>query len=333
MTAPTLDFQDSVFTATRAVNLAQDNIADRQEMAKNGWADSVRTGLPHIDAYLNPFLAGDLVTVLGRPQNGKSFMLQYIFNNAVKGILESGKTNKCCIFVTWEVSVERAVMYWLASNAGISVTDMIRGGLSDEQMEKFGVACVKVGQLPIFIIGHSTKRKQNRRVRPNLTTVNVQGAIDYIVNEYRTEEGEILDPQFISLDYLQRIPKPEKTQRNEHMLSCVDWANKLAFFCGCPVGLAVQAGRAVDERRIQMPTMSDGQWTSNVEQSSDFSLGVWMPKTSRQVVVPAFANLTEDISVHDRLMLVGVLKQKDGPAGDVFKLHVEPEKMVAYPIS
>jgi replicative DNA helicase len=286
--------------------------------------------MPSLDAYLNPFVAGDLITILGRPQNGKTLLSMYLLDQKLKDLMKMGLPNQVVILVTLEVSVERSAIYQIARMAGIGVRDIIRGEIDGDDYENLEVAALEFGTMPLFIVGHSTKRSaDNKRKRPELSMTNIEKAIDYIMNEYTTAQGDKLEPGLIVIDYLQRIHKSKNQRgilRPELMLVTVDKSKDLAIWAGCPVVLNVQAGRQVDERDIKMPGMSDGQWSSNIEQSSDFSFGVWMPKTAGLKRTKPFANIPS-LDVSDNLMIIGVLKQKDGPAGSMFPIYVDPNNM------
>lgn len=75
-----------------------------------------------------------------------------------------------------------------------------------------------------------------------------------------------------------------------------------------------------------MPGIDDGQETSNIEQTSDKFISVWMPKTSE----PAASRLGlpgsgVQVPVTDNLMLLELWKNKYGVAPRLFPLYVQPE--------
>lgn len=316
---------DNVFPAWKAVNLAQDYVEQTQLEAQSGFANAVRFGLKDVDEVLDPMTGGDFVPILGRPANGKTLLARHIFKNKVRQLVEQGKESQVGIWITYEVSVEREMMYWIAQDAGISVTEMKRGIIQPKEWERFNLAALKVASMPVFLVGHTTMRDHsNRRRRPYLPPDVVSQALDYIMNEYRTEENEPIEPAVMVLDYLQRMHKPPRLDRQEHYLQCVDWCKDTALWGDCPFIVPVQARREVDDREIKLPGLADGQWTSNIEQSADIAMSAWMPKTGKKDKTPSFAGLPE-IPVTDNLMLFGILKQKDAPAPKVYPLHVEPQ--------
>lgn len=322
----TKDIAQNVFSANEAATLATKFANERKEVLQMG--TPITWGMPSLDNYLNPMMAGDLITIIGRPANGKTYLAMYLLDRIMNLLFKSGKPNEAVVLVTLEVSVERSALYQMARMSGVSVRSVIRGEADQNALEFLGLAAFQLGEMPFFIIGHSTQRASDgRRKRPDLSPDNITRALEYIMNEYVTIDGEFIEPRLLVIDYLQRMTAPPGMTWNEHYSLSVDWAKNTAIWAGCPVVLAVQAKRDVDERQIKMPTLADGQSTSNVEQSSDFSFGVWMPKTAGLKRVPKFGGLANPVDVTDTLMLVSVLKQKDGPAGLVQPLYIDPDQM------
>lgn len=308
---------DAVFSASEAAGLTRQVVEER---SKASTRTPVTFGTAALDDYLIPCWPGDLVMVCGRPQNFKTGYIQTVLHQTTAQIIAENATNECTVMVTWEVSVEQAMAYWLAVESGISATDMMRGEMVG-QWDKFDLAVMKVSSKPIYIIGHSTKRSEdNRRRRPNLTTDNVTLALDYLMNDLN------LEPRMVALDYLQRIHMAGNITRNEHYLQAVDWAKDTALWGGCPVFLGTQARREVDDYKIKLPGLRDSQWSSNAEQSADKFFSLWMPKQSHDTGehIHIGGDLGE-IEVSERLLLFGATKQKFGPAGKIFPLYVEPE--------
>ena len=98
----------------------------------------------------------------------------------------------------------------------------------------------------------------------------------------------------------------------------VNLSKDLAVSYGCPVVLGVQAGR---EAETKMPTLRDGQETSNIEQSSDVSFGCWYPIKSN-----APNTMIEGFKCTTNLFFIRLLKQKLGESSRTFPLFVDPER-------
>lgn len=311
---------DLVFPAGEAAALTRTVVKKRQEQRDH----KVGFGTPELDKYLIPSWPGDLVLICGRPQNYKTGYMQTLMHMAADDIVRQSKTNECVILITWEVSVEQAMAYWLAVESGISATAMMRGDIGLE-WEKFDTAIAKVSSAPVYIIGHSIARDSDKkRRRPHLPPSTINLALDYLMNDMG------LEPRMISMDYLQRIhtEKGQRIERNEHYLQCIDWAKDTAIWAGSAVYLGTQARREIDDQAIRLPGLRDSQWSSNAEQSADKFLSLWMPKQSRDIGDKLnIGSGLDELTVTENLLLLAAAKQKFGPAGKIFPLYVDPEHL------
>jgi len=106
------------------------------------------------------------------------------------------------------------------------------------------------------------------------------------------------------------------------MMEIVDLATDMAIAFGTPVMLGTQAGRQVLERRWKLPQMHDAQETSNIEQSASAFLSLYMPaKTHAVGSVIEIAG--QQVTVTKDLLIVALLKQKDGPAPHYFLFRID----------
>ena len=116
--------------------------------------------------------------------------------------------------------------------------------------------------------------------------------------------------------------------RREQMMEAVNLSKDLAVAYGCPVLLGVQASRETLERDDKVPTIQDGQETSNIEQSADVAFGCWYPiKTEKpNAAINGYA-------VTKNLFVLRLLKQKLGPAPETFMTYVDPERRTFAPLT
>ena len=299
--------KETVFTAQQVSRLTVQEI----ERRRNNPHDGLKTQIPLLDEDLNPMRNGQLIVVLGRPSNYKSGIMQIIARNTTDQIRKN--ENEIIIYVTWEQSIEEHGLIELAAASRIDASKMARGELNDTEWKSLMKAAVRRGVTPLWLIGHSS---QAGKRRPRLSMTDLGEALAYIVDE----AGKT--PRLICLDYLQRI-RPDNgsgTQR-EKMMGIVDRAKDMALAFNVPVVLGTQAGRQVDERKWKLPQMADGQETSNLEQSADVMMSVWMPKTSE---MPGTYVGNPEMEVTEDLLYLGLLKQKFGVAPRTYALRVKP---------
>jgi replicative DNA helicase len=194
--------------------------------------------------------------------------------------------------------------------------------VDEADWKKLVNSSVRRAVTPMWIVGHSEiESREQRRARPRMTMTDVGKAIQYIVNEATDTQWRV---RMIVLDYLQRI-RPDKTDgdsKREQMMEAVNRAKDAAISFGCPVVLGVQTGRDSQSptRKDKLPTIDDGQETSNIEQSSDKMFGLWYPiKTEKE------GDMIDGLPVTKNLLIVKLLKQKLGAAPKTFALYVDPE--------
>ena len=300
--------KDTVFTAQQVSKLTVQEIERRRDTPLDG----ITTGIPHLDDDLLPLRPGELIPVLGRPSNYKSGVKQIITRNAAQQIKDN--PDDIVIYVTWEQSIEEHGMVEIAAASRIDASQLARGELSETEWAHMLKAAVKRGVTPLWLIGHSS---QAGKRRPRLSMSDLADALAFIVDEMGKR------PRLIALDYLQRIRVDGQSRdRRVNVMEIVDRAKDMALAFNVPVLLGTQAGRQVDERKWKLPQMADGQETSNLEQSADKMLSVWMPKTSE--MIGSMVGKNPELEVTHDLLYLALLKQKFGAAPCTYALKVLP---------
>lgn len=316
----------SIYPIREAAVLACNDIEQRAQQKRDGSFLGVRVGIPMVDSDVNPMQAGDLVSVIGRPQNYKSGFMEYVFDNTVLHAMNTS-TNRCAIHVTWEVSVEVHAMHLMSRYTGASMRDMLRGNISEKTMGELKLAALTISGMPVFIIGNTTSRgKDGRRGRQLLTRQLVEDGIDHIINGNEfvdIETNQNFDPAIITFDYLQLIPQLGQNRR-EWLMSSMKWAKDMAFFAGCPAVMGVQARRDVDDRNIKIPMIRDGEETSAIEQYSDVVFSCCIPHTYIQLQGDEVDWLKAHgpLKVTPDLFFLSLLKQKNNAAGKAWALSI-----------
>lgn len=307
-----IDAEKAVFSPQAVSSMAVRVIEDRTQNPRVG----VKTGIEALDKTLNPHRPGELRVVLGYTSNYKTGLMNYIARNAAREIAERGDVeNRVIISVTWEQSVEEQGITDLAQMSHLDVTKMMRGEMTDKDWQDLKRAAIKRGVLPWWLIGHSSETSERR---PRLSMEDVYNAIVYLIDVQQVE------PELISLDYLQRIRRTGQKDTRIQFMDIVDLAKDMALKLHVPVMLGSQAGRQVKTRAWRLPQPDDGQETSNLEQSADSILSVWLPKNDYPLnKVIEYGDMS--IKVTDNLMILGIMKQKFGVAPRLYELHVKHE--------
>jgi len=281
--------------------------------------DNKAIGLPigvrSIDKDYVPSQAGDIITVIGRPGNGKtSFMVRWARTRA-EWLVQNSVENRIVIYVTLEQSIEALYAFDVAASSGVSVTSMARGEITDEQLGSTIERGMSHVTRPLWFIGHSQER---RKKRPVINVETIAAALREI--EAWADTKYVIDCVFV--DYLQRMPytTDSKVIGLDLVLNDLkDWA----FEFGCPFVIGVQAKREVDARPVPVPMMEDGQWTSAIEQVSDASFSVTRPRKYRQEG-EMFGGKNPVMVEGENQMLIYLLKQKLGPANIPYWVSFNP---------
>lgn len=286
--------------------------------------DGIRTGIEIVDKVLNPQRPGELRIILGYTSNYKTGLMNSIARFNSRLIQEQGDIEtQAVVTITWEQSVEEQGITDLSQLAVIDATRLMRGELGADEWLRLKRAALERGTLPWWLIGHSSESKARR---PRLTMTDVWHALEYIIDVQR------ITPQLVVLDYLQRIQREKGDTMREQFMTIVDRCKDLALALHVPVILGSQAGRQVKAASWRLPQVDDGQETSNLEQSADSFLSLWMPKNDYPVGQKIEYG-KETYTVSDNLLILGIMKQKFGPAPRLFQLHVKPETNQIFPVA
>ena len=304
------DPRDIVYSPNDVSKLALEELKTRQEHPGEG----IRTHIPSLDESVIPMRPGDLVVIMANSSHGKTSFMQYMLRQEAKKIVakKGDGMKEIVVFVTWETAVEELGMYDISSYTKIPSDKLYQGHVTADEWKNLEVAAFKRAVMPIWVIGHSIKR---RKKRPSLTMSNVLESLQYIEDQFE------LHPTLICLDYLQEMQPEIQDTRRLQIFDCMSRSKDTALAMGCPVLLGCQAHRRVLERDWKLPRMSDGEETSSIEHTADKILSLWYPKMSEDTVTLG----NTGIEITDNLMIVGIMKQRYARAGLWYPLHFRPE--------
>ena len=313
-----INIGEIVYTPQEAAALTAQMVQDLK--GRNEY-EGIESGLPDLDKFMLPLRGPILTTIIAYTSWGKTSWM----NHFAKQALDICKEGDCVVKCTWEQSVEEDTMYWIAGDSKISVSTLVKGGMGDNDWDKFMKSYKKRAVAPLWIVGHSSvDSRSNSKIRPRLTMTNVMQACEYIMNEATSGKNEI---KFVVLDYLQRI-RPDKSDGNTRRIQMVEAVNKakdLAIALGVPVMLGVQSKRDVLDRDYKQPRIDDGQETSNIEQSSQVIMSLWYPIKTEMEGKEVMIN-DEAYTVNKNLISLAVLKQTWGVAPVVVPMYFDPER-------
>lgn len=313
------DPSDIVFSPVDVAELTEGYLAERRNACETG---GLAAGLPlyieGLDAFGNdddgflPLLDGDLMTVIARPGHGKtSFMMRWARKRTAEirkraAIGDPDAMRRIVVYCTWEQTVEALHSFHVAASnteLGLTITKMARGKIDDSQWRGIQEANIRRMSDPLWFIGHSIKRKKKR---PTIDVDSLAMALWNIENWQGEDNKFQLDSVF--LDFLQRIPYDKADGKIIGISDNLDRLKNAALSLTTKLIVGCQAKADVDKRDDPTPLMEDGQWTSNIEQTSDVVATLIRPCKYR-----AQGALFNDIPVQGfKQMCVTIAKQKMG---------------------
>ena len=317
------DYSRLIFTPVEASNATEIYV---KELKEND-GDGMPLYIPKMEYKPNdrkgflPVKRGEIITILGRPGNGKTgFMLRWarMRANDLRKQAAMGNTtaaNSVVLYWTMEQLVEELRLFHVAAEKGISATDMANGKMTDGQWNDVTNTLRGLHVTPLWFAGKSLRRRKDKIKLDEDALYNALQSIE-------KWQGESVKTQIDSvfIDYLQRF----RSRGGEWVQFYGDLMNALKDMTGdfaTRFVVGVQARREVDTREAPIPQMDDGQWTSSIEQQSDGMISVVRPSHYKSK-----GESFDGVSVEGHAqMVVTVLKRKLGPENFNDWVRFEPE--------
>lgn len=269
-----------------------------------------------LDKFILPLHPGDLMAVVARPGHGKSSFMAYMAKRTAENIAKRGETKEVVVYVSWEQSVEEIEAFF-QSGRTYSSTDMAWGKVP---MDKIKTGAVKRVNLPIWLFGES-KRHEGKK-RPKMSIDYVYAAIESMQQDYGVR------PVLMCLDYVQIMPTSPNANKTEQVDEAIRQAKELAIRMGLPIIIGVQASRKVDSYNNQIPTMSDAQWSSSIEQVADKQIAVWRPiKSSDPDSAPTISVGGVTYTNDEDLFVIRLLKQRFAVGYGAWAVRFKPQTL------
>lgn len=280
--------------------------------------------IPEVDLFWKPFRRGRMYTILAATSHYKTGLMTYVARrialDLVGGDLSPGQTKAwpgLVFFCSWEDSVEKIISADIANVIQIDADDILDGKVDDAISQRIRIASLERNEMPLVLIGHSEIRPTSR---PNLTLSDVRAAIYEVCNIAQ------LPPKAVFLDYLQRIKPESGRDRRLQMASNVERIKDLTFEIAAPFIVGCQSNRDAYFRDIKIPERYDAMETSNIEQTTDGMVSLYLPKmdinTYGEPQKLDWRYGAGDVFVTEDLALLKILKQKKGKTGMTFPLRI-----------
>jgi replicative DNA helicase len=248
----------------------------------------VPTGFGLIDKLLGGLQRSDLIIVAGRPGMGKTGLMLNIALTAAR------RHRKRVALFSLEMSDEQLVGRLVAAETGIDSQRLRRGALTQSEWHLFAEATGRLGETMIFIDD-----------TPSITPLQLRTKCRRLYAEYGLD--------LIVLDYLQLMSSDFRNDNRVQEISYISRQLKgLARELNIPVLAAAQLSRAVEQRQIKRPMLSDLRESGSIEQDADVVMFIYRDEYYNEATDKP--NIAE----------INIAKHRNGPT-DMVELYFKKE--------
>ncbi len=241
----------------------------------------VETGYYKLDEMTSGFQKGDFIVIAGRPSMGKTAIA---LNIASYAAIEN---NIAIGIFSLEMSGEALVQRLLCSEAKVSLRNLRRGSLRNEDWVNLATAAGNLDKAPIFIDDS-----------PMLSMYELKAKARRLRAEHNIE--------MIMVDYLQLLEGPQTFRSNSRQqeISEISRALKgLAKELDIPVIVVSQLSRMPEHRQDRRPLLADLRESGAIEQDADVVIFLYREEV--------YDRETEKKGIAE----VNIAKQRNGPTG------------------
>lgn len=309
-----MPIQDIIFDSTA---MAKQHVAYARKIHSE---PGIQWGIEDIDRQIIPSRGGDVSIILGRPGDGKTSILCYLAAHESANIIEDGLAHdETVVYCTWEGTVDKIYAALMATRGNYSSTDFYWGRATIEQVEQ---TASLHGFMPVMFIGFSSFRKTGYK---QITLDMILEAVEAIQAGEGIAQKKV---RALIIDYAQLIPVPGTRDRTERVAEAIVGCKNLGMRMDIPSFVAAQAGRQVDGYNVKLAGRADAQWSSQLEQHTDYGYSVWRP-INTEPYDPNVANTIDmwgrHIPLTPTLFIMKNWKQRGDGTNMWWPLHFRPE--------
>lgn len=210
-----------------------------------------QTGIHGLDTACLGFAPGELLTVAGSTNIGKSlFLLGMMHSTAAKGTR--------CLFVGSEMTARETFLRHLSVESGVEAWRIRKGRLDASHTAALAGSMGRMHEMPVSILD-----------LPEPSLQDIEAALV-------ASRAEV-----VFVDYLTRCRLPREESLRLRIKAFMVSLKSLARRRGVFVVLAAQLSRAVYGREENAPTLADLSESSSIEQESDAVVLLWAPKAKQ----------------------------------------------------
>lgn len=213
------------------------------------------TGFFDLDALTDGLHQGELTVIGARPGVGKTtFSLQIAEKIASR--------NKNVIYVSLEMSETQIIQKILAKKTKINSRKIRNGDLTEQEIDKIGMACMDISQLPIKII---TKANSIQQIEIEARRMKNKNKLDLLI-----------------IDYLQLVKNIGNFNSREQEVADISRTLKLlSLDLEIPIIALCQLNRNASKNE---PTLADIRESGAIEQDADNVIFLYQQENNENIV-------------------------------------------------
>ncbi len=230
----------------KRIDLLTDSVISIIEENKNkdGNLVGIDTGYADLNKMISGFKKNELIILAARPSIGKSTLALNFAANACKN-------KKHVALFSLEMGHDQLIMRLLSTYSGISLSKLVSGDLTDEEMRLLMQARTTVNKFPLYIDQSSTTNL--RDIKAKCLKLHREGHLDFII-----------------IDYLQLLSSGEnRLSRVEEVSKISRGLKEMARFFEIPVLALSQLSRNIETREDKRPVLADLRESGSIEQDAD----------------------------------------------------------------
>ncbi|MCQ2914342.1 MAG: replicative DNA helicase [Alphaproteobacteria bacterium] len=217
----------------------------------------VSTGFKDLDNVIGGLNKTDLLIIGGRPGMGKTaFVTNIAFNVANSFRLYNQDVNaekQTVVFFSLEMSADQLATRILSQEVQISMSDMLKGKLNQDQVQQISVCSTELDELPLYIDD-----------TPGIT-----------ISEIKSRCRQIKHKQGLGLviiDYLQLVDCKDSGYRGQKTQEITELTRQLKIMAkelNVPVIVLSQLNRSLEKQDDKRPGLADLRDSGSIEQDAD----------------------------------------------------------------
>lgn len=214
------------------------------------------TGFFELDGLTDGLHDGELTIIGARPGVGKTtFSLQIADKIASK--------NKKVVYISLEMSEEQMIQKILAKRARINSRKIRNGDLKEEEIEKIGIACGEISELPLNIL---TKANTIQQIEIEARKMKNKNKLDLLI-----------------IDYLQLVRNIGNFKSREQEVADISRTLKLlSLELEIPIIALCQLNRNASKNE---PTLADIRESGSIEQDADNVIFLYQEDPESNMVI------------------------------------------------